>query len=234
MHHAWLTGLIAKWTGMNPSHIDGMVMAAFVMLSTLVAAFLVTRKLSVDKPATGQQGAELVVGMLRNMITDIIPHHGEKYLGWIGPFAVFILIGNLLGEVPFFTSPTSYWLVTMTLGIASMLTYNFLGVRETRHHYLGHFTGPSFELGPVKLPWLLPLFVVLESITLFAVRPFSLSLRLFANIMGDHQVGGAFEHIAPLGVPIPFMLLGMLTCVIQTFIFVTLTIVFVSLSVEHH
>lgn len=231
-HKALLTLLIEKWTGRSVP--DYLVMTAFIMLLTLVGAFVLTRGLSIDKPGKGQQVLELIVGMLRNMITDIIPHHGEKYLPWVGTFAIFILFGNLIGLVPWFTPPTTYWIVTMALGVGAMLAYNFLGIRATRWHYSGHFFGPSFELMSLNIPWLLPLFIFLESITLFAARPFSLSLRLFANIMGDHQVGGAFLHICPILVPLPFVALGLLVCFIQTFIFTTLTIVFIGLAVEHH
>ena len=52
--------------------------------------------------------------------------------------------------------------------------------------------------------------------------------------MGDHAVGNAFLHIIPIGIPIPFMALGLLVCLIQAFIFTTLTIVFIALAVEHH
>lgn len=232
MHHE---SALTAWINSLGFHLpDYLVMFVFVMILTLGLAFVFTRGLSVDKPGGGQQVLELVVGMLRNMITDMIPHHGEKYLSWIGPFAIMIFFANFIGLFPWFQPPTGTWLVTIVLGVCCCFTYNYLGVRETGFHYINHFIGPSFELGPFKLPWLLPLFVVLEAATFFLIRPFSLSLRLFANIMGDHQVGSAFINIVPIGVPIPFILLGLLVCAIQTFIFTTLTIVFVSLSVEHH
>lgn len=249
-HPAKLTEWIAPHIGANGIHplaIDFAVMAGFVMLLTLGGAFFFTRAMSVDRPGRGQQVLELMVGTLRNMITDIIPHHGEKYLGWIGCFTIFILFGNLLGEIPFFTAPTGYWIMTMVLGISSLLVFTALGLRETQHHYSLHFLGPVLET-PIKMPFslifwkkgdnfkfpfLFMLFIILEPIS-HAARAFSLSLRLFANISGDHTVASTFEHIAPFIVPIPFILLGLLTAVIQTFIFTMLTIVFIGLAVEHH
>ncbi len=239
-HPAKLTEWIAPHIGANGIHplaIDFAVMAGFVMLLTLGGAFIFTRAMSVDRPGRGQQVLELMVGTLRNMITDIIPHHGEKYLGWIGCFTIFILFGNLLGEIPFFTAPTGYWMMTMVLGVACFLVFTYLGIRETGIHYSGHFLGPylpfSFRGKQRSFPFLCLLFLILEPISHLA-RAFSLSLRLFANIFGDHTVASTFEHLVPFGVPIPFMMLGLLTAIVQTFIFTMLTIVFIGLSVEHH
>ena len=249
-HPAKLTEWIAPHIGANgvhPATIDFAVMAGFVMLLTLGLSLFITRGMSVDRPGKGQQVLELVVGTLKNMITDIIPHHGERYLPWVGCFTVFILVGNLIGEVPYFTAPTGYWVMTMALGVCSLFAFTYLGIRETRLHYSLHFLGPVLDT-PIKMPFnfifwkkgelfkfpfLFVLFVILEPIS-HAARAFSLSLRLFANISGDHTVASTFEHIIPFGVPIPFIMLGLLTSVIQTFIFTMLTIVFIGLAVEHH
>lgn len=230
-HKALLTTLLGQLLGMDLR--DYFVMGGFVAVFTLLGSWLLTRSLSVDKPGLGQQILELVVSTLRNMLTDNISHHGEKYLPWIGPFAVFIFFANLLGVIPWFQPPTQYWILTAALGSCSFLAYTYLGIRETGIRYGGHFIGPMIPTGKWNIPWLLPLFLILEPLSHMA-RPFSLSIRLFANIMGEHQVSGVFLHLIPIIVPAMFMVLGLFTVFLQTFIFVTLSIVYIALAVEHH
>ncbi len=212
---------------------DYFVMGGLIFVLTVLGAFIFTRGLSVHKPGVAQQILELTVGFLRNMLTDMIPHHGEKFVPWIGPFALFILFSNLVGMIPWFHAATGYWMITAALGISSFLVFTFLGIRETGIHYGAHFIGPLIPIGKWNVPVLLPLFLILEPISHLA-RPFSLSLRLFANIMGEHEVTSVFLHLVPLGVPIAFLGLGLFTSFLQTFIFVTLSVIYISLAVEHH
>jgi F-type H+-transporting ATPase subunit a len=64
-------------------------------------------------------------------------------------------------------------------------------------------------------------------------RPMSLSIRLMGNMMADHKVVAAFFALVPLVVPIPFMLLGLLVCLIQALVFCTLTMVYIGMAIEH-
>ena len=65
------------------------------------------------------------------------------------------------------------------------------------------------------------------------IRPISLALRLYGNMYGDHTVLGTFSHLAPLGVPVVFMLLGLLVSFIQAYVFIMLSMVYVSLAITH-
>ena len=85
-------------------------------------------------------------------------------------------------------------------------------------------------MGPVL--WLAPLMLPIELIS-NTVMPFSLALRLFGNITGDHLVLGIFSDLAPLGVPIPFIWLGLFVCFFQALIFVILSMIYLTLALSH-
>lgn len=85
-------------------------------------------------------------------------------------------------------------------------------------------------MGPVW--WLAVLMFPLEIISAF-VRPFSLALRLFGNMFGDHLVLEIFTGLTKVGVPVVFYLLGTLVCVIQAFVFTLLSVIYVALAVAH-
>jgi F-type H+-transporting ATPase subunit a len=106
--------------------------------------------------------------------------------------------------------------------------YVYQGFKETGTHFIKHLLGPIW--------WLAPLMLVVELISHF-VRPLSLGLRLANVLKGDHTVVGIFLNLVPIGVPIPFYLMGIFVCVVQAFVFTLLSVVYVSLAIaseEHH
>jgi F-type H+-transporting ATPase subunit a len=204
---------------------DYFVMLGFVMVSTLVLAWLGTRRLSVDRPGVFQQTLELFSEGIGKFLEDIIGHDGRKYMAPIGTFAVLILISNLLGLVPGFMPPTGNIIVTVSLALCSFVTYNVLGFQAHGFSYIKNFMGPVAVLTPLFFP--------IEIISHVA-RPLSLSIRLFGNIFGDHQVSNVFVHLVPFAIPIPFILLGILVSVIQTLVFSLLSMIYIAEAVEHH
>jgi F-type H+-transporting ATPase subunit a len=204
---------------------DYMAMLLFVMVGTLVVFWVGTRRLSVNKPGTFQQILELLTETVGKFLDDIIGHDGRKYMAPIGTFAVLILISNLMGLVPGLMPPTGNIIVTISLALCSFVTYNFLGIRAQGFSYIKHFMGPVLVLTPLFFP--------IEIISHLA-RPLSLSIRLFGNIFGDHQVAGVFQHLVPIVIPVPFILLGLLVAVIQTLVFSLLSMIYIAEAVEHH
>jgi len=101
---------------------------------------------------------------------------------------------------------------------------HYYGVKEHGLAYFKHFLGPSPALAPLMLP--------IEVVSHVA-RPLSLMVRLMGNMMADHKVVFSFFALVPLIVPLPFMLLGLLVCLIQALVFCTLTMVYISMAIEH-
>ena len=143
----------------------------------------------------------------------IIGKAGRKYVPYFASFFFFILFSNLMGLLPGFAPPTGNLNTTLGLALVSFVGYNVIGVREQGMGYLKHFIGPMTSLpgqGLVSKLAFVP--VLLISVVFFLIlelfshgfRPVSLSLRLFGNMMGDHEVIGAFIGLTKLVVPVAF------------------------------
>lgn len=199
-----------------------------LLLLVLFALFFpwAARRYDRESPGKVQNFLEMLVAALRGLLDDVIGHGAEKkYLPIIGAFAVFILGANLFGLFFFLQPPTGSLSTTVALAVVSFVYFNAAGLKE--HGLLGylkHFMGPVL--------WLAPLFFVIEMIGNFA-RILSLSLRLFMNIYGEHTATGIFAGLLPIVVPWPLMVLGLFTALLQSFIFITLTAVYISLGTAH-
>ena len=207
---------------------DHVVMALTVFAICLVLFPLVTRRLSRDNPGPLQQTLELILVGLRDMMHDIIGHGSERFLGVITGFTVFIFLSNIFGLFYFLQPPTSNPNTTFALSISCFLYFNFQGIRsQGLLHYLKHFTGPVW--------WLAWLMFPIEMLGNFA-RMLSLSMRLFGNIFGEHTATGIFMGLVPIIVPWPMMALGIFGALLQTFVFIMLTMVYLSgaVATEEH
>ena len=176
------------------------------------------------------------------LVTKIIGKQGRKYVPFFCTFFFFILLSNLLGLVPGFAPPTGNLNTTLGLALVSFVGYNVIGGREQGLDYLKHFFGPLTSLpGKSVITKIAFLPVLLISVLFFFIleafshgfRPVSLSLRLFGNMMGDHQVIEAFINLTKLVVPVAFYLLGTLVSVIQAFVFTLLSMIYVALAMSH-
>lgn len=220
----------AHWHEPDPSHaIPAHVVYGILAFILCTAGIRLLRgKLSLDHPSRRQQLLELVLIQIRGLLDQVIGPYGRRYVPVIGAFAVFILIGNLMGLVPGLEAPTSSINVTGALGITSFVYYMSMGFRQQGLGYLKHFTGGLTGL-------MLPIGILIFFVELLSnsVRPVTLSLRLFVNIYADHSIGETFlDLVAPI-VPIFTIVLGVFVSFVQTFIFVMLSMVYLSETVPH-
>jgi F-type H+-transporting ATPase subunit a len=194
---------------------------------SVVIIWIFKGKLSESEPGGGQQTLEVSVLAIRNMIQDIIGPHGLKYFPVVMTFAVLILVSNLMGLFPLFMSPTAATSVTFALGISSFLYYNYIGISENGIlNHLKHLAGPVW--------WIAPLIFPIELISNF-IRPFSLGIRLFGNLFADEQVMVTVSSLAPpytWFAPIFLMPLSVFVALIQTFVFILLSQLYLS-EVSH-
>ncbi len=191
-------------------------------------------------------GARNVVELLLEYVIvrqsdAIIGKAGRKYVPYFASFFFFILFSNLMGLLPGFAPPTGNLNTTLGLALASFVGYNAIGLREQGVAYFKHFLGPMTSLpGNGFLSKLAFVPVLLISVVFFLIlelfshgfRPVSLSLRLFGNLMGDHEVIGAFTDLTKLVVPVIFYVMGTLVSVIQAFVFMVLSMIYVALAVS--
>jgi F-type H+-transporting ATPase subunit a len=186
--------------------------------------------------------AELIVQLIVSQSDAIIGKAGRKYVPFYGTFFFFILLSNLMGLLPGFAPPTGNLNTTIGLALVSFIGYNVIGVREQGVAYFKHFVGPMTSLpGSSIVAKLAFLPLLLLSVGFFFIleifshgfRPVSLSLRLFGNMMGDHEVIGAFISLTKLVVPVAFYLMGTLVSLIQAFVFTLLSMIYVALAISH-
>lgn len=207
---------------------DHVIMALLVLAISTVLCIAGSRRISRDNPGPLQHFLEMIVGGLKGLLHDVIGHGGERYLTIIAAFAVFIFISNIFGLFYFLQPPTSNPNTTFALSISSFLYFNYQGIKEQGlFHYLKHFAGPVW--------WLAWLMFPIEMVGNFA-RALSLSMRLFGNIFGEHTATGIFMGLVPIIVPWPMMALGIFGAVLQTFVFIMLTMVYLSgaVATEEH
>src|SRR5262245_38888572 len=209
-----------------PEHV---VWVILLFIICVAGVLLLRGRLSIDRPSKGQQLLEIIVEQIRGLLDQVIGPYGCRYVPVIGSFAVFILIGNLMGQIPGLGAPTESINVTGALGLTSFLYFIASGFRQQGLRYLKHFTGGLSGALLFAMGWLI--FVV--EIVSNCVRPVTLSLRLFVNMYADHKIGGAFlDLVAPI-VPIFTILLGVFVALVQMFIFIMLSMVYLSETVPH-
>jgi len=189
------------------------------MAVCVILAKLATSKMDMI-PKGLQNLMEAFVGGLEDFITD--QTHDRRKTRIIFPviatFAMYILIGNYMGLIPGFMSPTANLNVTLGCTAISIVMYHALGIRFHGIGYLKHFMGPVKLMAPVMFP-----------IEIFSHigRILSLSIRLFGNMVSKEILLGLLFMLAgPYLAPLPIMFLGVLVCLIQAFIFMMLSIVY--------
>jgi F-type H+-transporting ATPase subunit a len=207
-----------------PTHV---VMFLFVVLVAVVVLTILRGKLSVESPNKRQQTLEVGVETIRGLLNDLVGVSGMKHFPVVATFGLLILLSNLTGMLPDMVAPTANFNVTLALAVTSFLYYNYVGIRENGLlGHMKHFAGP--------IPSILIMFFLfpIEIISNLA-RIMSLSVRLFGNIFGEEQLSGAIASLTQWLLPVLLMPLGLLTAVIQTFIFIVLSMVYLG-EVSHH
>jgi F-type H+-transporting ATPase subunit a len=221
------TMLGLEWPANAQPIPDYLVMCFFVVIGlTLLSAF-VRARLSVEQPGKLQILIEDVVNFLASMLRENIGDKGPKYLPLVGAIGLFIFVANMMGKVPGFMSPTANLNVTVGCAVTAWVYYHLQGIRtQGVFRYAKHF----FIMPGVPIV-MAPLIGVIEVIS-HASRVMSLSLRLFGNVFGEEMVVLILAMLVPFIVPLPMMLLGVVTGTLQAYIFVLLTMIYLAGAVH--
>jgi F-type H+-transporting ATPase subunit a len=224
----------------TPKHAQAPITNSFAMellvFVFLLVVFLMLRsRLSVESPGGLQHAFEGLEGFVLDQSREIIGHHSEAYVPFFAIVFVFILICNLIGLIPGFESPTGVPIVPLGCAICAFLYYHTQGFKHAGLKYLMHFFGPPMEGMPAIAKVLLALLMLpIELVSHFA-RLLSLTVRLWANIFAGDLITLVFLSMIPIGVPIIFMGLHVVVAVLQAYVFMLLSIIYVSGAVadEH-
>lgn len=210
------------------------IMFVIACILSIVVIAIFKGKLSEDDPGNGQLTLEAGFLAIKDLAVSAIGEHAFKYFPVIATFAVLILVSNLMGLFPLFMAPTAHINVTLALGLASFVYYNYVGINENGLiNHLAHFTGP-------RLPLMMTIFItpLIFSIEILSnlVRPGTLGLRLFANMFADEQIAMQISGLgAPFTqylLPVLIMPLAVFVAFVQTLVFTLLSIIYIS-EVSH-
>jgi F-type H+-transporting ATPase subunit a len=268
-HVSWITHILNQYLGgsalallnalhIQPEHADRPIpeqvcMAFLVLVIATILALILRSRLSVDKPGSFQQIAEMLITNpmgfgAKDLVKENVHHHPERYVPWIGSIGIFVLLSNLMSVFPAFSAPTANKTVPLACASLTFLYFNYAGIRQLGAlHYLKNFAGP--------VPWLSPLIFPVEIISTSA-RVLSLTVRLWANILASDliysiflslfasvslwgfqksPVAGIVLGILPATIPVLFIGLHIFVAIVQAYIFTILPSVYLGMATsEEH
>lgn len=230
---AKVTGLEATFHHQDIHHYQHILTFILIGILLLVAAFVYRGKVAnkesavvPDKGITFRNITEMYGSFIMTQCRAVLGEkEARKYFSFVATIFILIFLSNAIGLIPGFLPPTESINTTLALGVFSFLYFNIKGCKELGTiNYLKHFAGPL---------WYMAILIFPIEIISTCIRPVSLALRLYGNMYGDHMVLGTFSNLAPVVVPVVFMLLGLLVSFIQAYVFIMLSMVYVSLATAH-
>lgn len=188
-----------------------------LMAVLAVGSRLITRKLSTDlERARWQNGLEIVVTAIQSQIEDVGLAHPEKYVGFLGTLFLFVATSSLCTVIPGFEPPTGSLSTTVALALCVFVAVPLYGIKEQG---LGRYLESYVEPTPMMLPF---------NIIGEASRTLALAVRLFGNMMSGAMIVGILLTITPFFFPIVMTVLGLLTGMVQAYIFSILAAVYIA------
>jgi len=196
-----------------------------LVVAGLIAFFILVRlTLSVEKPNAGQQIAEMIHEFTGGQADQVIGHGYERFQAFVTCVLLFVLLNNLLGLVPGLETPTKSPWVPLGIAILTFIYYHFNGFRANGLGYVKQFLGPVW--------WIAWLLFPIEIIS-HCARVMSLTIRLYANMFASDLVTMVFFSLIPLAVPAVFLGLHFFVSLIQAYIFMLLSMIYLSQAVSH-
>lgn len=198
--------------------LNGTILFTWITMGILLfISVLATRSLSTGRTiGSWQNFLEAIVEILSSQIEEISQEKAEKYLSFVGTLFLFIVLSNLMSAVPGYVPPTGSLATTTALAACVFVAVPLYGIKSRGVKvYLKTFTTPSVFMLP---------FNIISEIT----RILALAVRLFGNIMSESKIAAILLAVIPLVMPVFIHLLGLLTGFIQAYIFVVLTMVYIT------
>jgi len=194
--------------------ITDTVVSTWVMMAVVIVIAAIIRKFKLDV-------AEKIIEMINGIIASVMPENTNvmQYLPILGTLMIFLLFGNIFSVVPLMVSPTANINTTFALALIVFFAVHVYGVKEKGlWGYIKSLASPVY---------LLPLEVVSQ-----LSRTIALTIRLFGNIFSSDLIVGIVFSLIPYIVPLPFIALGLLTGILQAYIFTVLASLYIASAIE--
>ena len=199
---------------------ESVVVTWIIMAVLVIGSMVLVRGLKVENVGKKQLALEAFIGFLHDFFGDLLGEEGAGYIPYLITVAIFIRVANLIGLLGF-TPPTKDINVTAGLAICSIAVIEYSGLhKKGLKKWLKSFTEP------------IPLITPINILEIF-IRPVSLCMRLFGNVLGAYVVMELIKIVLPVGLPVPFSLyFDIFDGLIQAYVFVFLTSLFIKEAVE--
>jgi F-type H+-transporting ATPase subunit a len=208
----------------GPLHLNATMVSTWVIMALLTLfAASVTRRLSTG-PSLGwrQNLLEVTVGLIRDQIREIVQDDPDPYVPFVGTLFLYVALSNALTILPWYEAPTGSLSTTTALALSVFVAVPVFGIaRQGVRGYLRQYTQPSI--------FMLPFNVIGE-----LSRTLALAVRLFGNVMSGTFILAILAGLAPLFFPIVMRALGLLTGLIQAYIFAVLATVYIASATQAH
>ena len=226
-----------------PIHIGGLdlsytnsalLMTIAVVLVTALVVLGTSRRALV--PGRMQSIAEMSYEFVADMVETNAGHGGMAYFPFIFTLFMFVLLGNTLGLIPYSFTFTSHIIVTFGLAITVFIGVTIIGIAKHGWHFLRLFV-------PTGVPVVLLLLLVPIELLSYCIRPFTLSIRLFANMLAGHTMLAIFAGFAasvplfgilPVGIDVLIYFLEILVAALQAYVFAILTCLYLHDALHLH
>ena len=194
--------------------ITDTVVSTWIMMAMLIILAIIIRKFA---PGAG----EFIIESINSIVASVMPEETRiiQFLPFLGTLALFVLLGNIFSIFPFMVSPTANINTTFALSALVFFAVHFYGIREKG--LWGYIKG---VVSPI---YVFPLEIVSQ-----LSRTLSLTIRLFGNILSTDLVVAIVFSLIPFIVPLPLAALGMLTGVLQAYIFTVLASLYIDSAIE--
>lgn len=198
---------------------ESVIITWCIMAFLVIVSILFTRNLKIV-PSKPQMVVEAIVGFINNFFTELLGERGKKYIPYLGTVLIYLGVANTIGLFGI-TPPTKDINMTTALALMSILLIEGSGIYEKGiKKWLHHFVEPIPIVAPIN---------VLEVF----IRPLSLCMRLFGNILGGFIVMELLKHVCAILVPLPFSFyFDIFDGGIQAYVFVFLTSLFMKENLE--
>ena len=199
---------------------ESVVVTWIIMAALTILSIVLVRNLKVENPGRKQLVLESFIGFLNDFFTDILGEEGKRYIPYLISTALYIGVANLIGLLGF-KPPTKDLNVTAALALMSVFLIYYSGFhKKGGKGFVKSFAEPMALVAPIN---------IME----IAIRPVSLCMRLFGNVIGSFVIMELLKTVMPALLPIPFSLyFDVVDGLIQTYVFVFLTSLFIKEQIE--